>query len=180
VLIVGGKTGTTTAELFDPAVGSGTFAATAALPAGEDKRHHTAVLLTGVSPNAGKVLISGGVTGAGNGTPSSTQFLYDRTSATFDATAPALATPRSNHAAIELANTNVLICGGTSDGTNTLRSCELFDHAGGSGVQLPTADMIEFRKDFALAPMKISSFTQIIAAGSPSTPMNFAEAYDEN
>src|SRR5262249_38318543 len=117
VLIVGGKTGTQpadrTAELFDPAAGNGTFSNTGALLAGEDKRSHTAVLITGSSSNAGKVLISGGVTGAGSGTPSTTQFLYTPPATGTFVSVVALAVPRSNHAAVSLSTNSVLICGGT-------------------------------------------------------------------
>jgi len=46
-----GATGVLTAELFNPAGTPGSeFSSTGALPAGEDKRFHTAVLLNGLSP----------------------------------------------------------------------------------------------------------------------------------
>jgi hypothetical protein len=181
VLVVGGRMGSTTAdrtaELFDPTAGGGTgaFSTTGALPAGEDKRAHTAVLISGASTNAGKVLISGGATGTG--TPSVTQFLYSSGAFT---QISSLATPRSNHAAISLPTDSVLICGGTSTGTNTLSSCERYDPASGLGTMFPTAAMLEARKDFGLAPITISSSVEILAAGSPSTPMNYAETYDTN
>jgi hypothetical protein len=182
VLIVGGKTGTLladrTAELFDPTTGSGTFIDTGALLSGEDKRSHTAVLIGGASTNSGKVLISGGVNGAGNGTPSSTQFLYTPGSGTF-ASVAAMATARSNHAAISLSTDSVLICGGT-DGTSDLNSCERYDPA--SGTQYPTAPLMEARTDFELAPITISSLVEILAAGGTvSTPTRaFAETYNPN
>ena len=180
VLIVGGRTGSTTAdrtaELFDPTVGTGTFSNTGALPAGEDKRSHTAVLIAGASTNVGKVLISGGVTGAG-GTPSATQFLFG--SGSFVAIS-SLATARSNHAAISLPTDSVLICGGTSNGTDTLSTCERYDPASGLGTMFPTAAMLEPRKDFGFAPITLSSFVEILAAGSPSSPMNYAETYNAN
>ena len=183
VLIAGGKTAAVAAdrvaELFDPTVGTGTFANTGSLPSGEDKRNHTAVLITGASPNAGKVLISGGLTGAGSGTPSGTQYLFSVSAFT---AAPSLATVRSNHAAAGLFNgTGVLLCGGTSDGSNTLQSCELYNPAAGTGAVLPTAAMIEARKDFGLAQMTISSVVEIFAAGgTPSAPLDFAETYNPN
>jgi hypothetical protein len=178
VLIVGGKTGDLTAELFDPA-GAGTFSSTGALPAGEDKRSHTAVLISGASANSGKVLISGGVNGAGTGTPSSTQFLYTPSSGTFASVVP-MATARSNHAAVSLSTDSVLICGGTSDGTNNLKSCERYDPASGTGTQFPTAPLMEARRDFGLAPITISSLVEILAVGSPMTPSIFAETYNPN
>ena len=133
-----------------------------------------------MSPNVGKVVISGGVTGAG-GTPSATQFLYTPTSGTF-ASAPSLSTARSNHAAISLSNTNVLICGGTASGTDTVKTCDLYDHSAGAGSVLVTGSMFEARKDFGLAPIIISSVVEILAAGNGtvSTPMRFAETYNLN
>ena len=182
VLIVGGKTGDVTAELFDPAAGActcGAFSSTGALPAGEDKRGHTSVLIGGASTNYGKVLISGGVKGAGSGTPSSTQFLYTASSGAFASVVP-MATARSSHAAISLSTDSVLICGGT-DGTNNLRSCERYDPASGTGTQYPTAPLMEARRDFGLAPITISSLVEILAAvGTPGTPMIFAETYNPN
>jgi len=181
VLIVGGKTGPLltdrTAELFDPT--SAMFSDTGALLPGEDKRSHTAVLIGGASANSGKVLISGGVTGGG--TPSSTQFLYTPGSGVFDAVV-SLATARSNHAAISLFSDSVLICGGTSDGTNMLSSCERFDPAPSSGQQFPTASMLDPRKDFGLAQITISSLVEILAGGgTASTPTRaFAETYNPN
>jgi hypothetical protein len=175
VLIAGGKTGDLTAELFDPA-GAGAFSPTGALPTGEDKRSHTAVLIGGASANSGKVLISGGVTGAGNGTASATQFLYSPGSGTFASAAP-MATARSSHAAISLSTDSVLVCGGT-DGTNILRACERYDPA--SGAQYPTAPLMEARRDFGLAPITISSLVEILAVGTAITPSIFAETYNPN
>src|SRR5439155_13163436 len=161
VLVVGGRAGNATSELFDPANGSGTFSATptlGALPSGEDKRSHTAVFITGANPEAGKVLISGGLTGSS--TRSTTQFLFNPTDSTF-AAAPALVGGRSNHAAVGLAD-HVLICGGT-DGTNTLATCELYDPS--AALQLVTASMLEARRDFGLARMTISSVDVFFGAG---------------
>ncbi len=162
VLIVGGAPGNLSAELFDPT----------------GVRSHTAVLINGASPNSGKVLISGGLTGAG--TQSSTQFLYSPGSPGSFASVAALAAPRSNHAAISLPTDSILICGGTSSGSNTLNTCERYDPASGTGTQYPTARMLESRKDFGLAGILISSQVEILAAGSPSTPNNFAETYNAN
>jgi hypothetical protein len=76
----------------------------------------------------------------------------------------------------------VLICGGTSDGTNTLSSCERYDPALGSGQQFPTASMLDPRKDFGLAQITISSLPEILAgAGTASTATRaYAETYNPN
>jgi len=179
VLIVGGRTATgatdLTAELYDPS--GNTFTDTGALPTGDDKRNHTAVLITGVNGNSGNVLISGGLTGSGT-TVSGTQLFYTPGTGMFTA-APALGTARSNHAAIMSLNKSVLICGGTTDGTTPIKSCELFD--AGKGWQLAAPDMLEPRKDFALATITINSLTHFLAAGGTGSIMNtFAEAYDAN
>lgn len=184
VLIVGGKAGNLTAELYDPA-GSGnvgTFGATAgSLPTGEDKRSHTAVLLNHLNLS-GKVLISGGNTTAGR---SATQFLYDPVGDSFVAVEP-LATARSNQAAIEVSTRSVLICGGTTNGSDVIASCERYDPASGTGTMFPTAPMLEPRTDFGMAqiPMPPSPsllFGIVAAGGTVLTPFRaFAETYDTN
>ena len=179
VLVVGGRTANVAAdrnaEFYDPALD--TFTDTGALPSGDDKRSHTSVLITGANGNSGKVLISGGVTGSGT-TVSGTQLFYTPGTGAFT-TAPALGIARSNHAAIMSLNESVLICGGTSDGTSPIKSCELFD--ANKGWQLTAPDMLEARKDFALATITISSLTHFFAAGGTGINMTtFAEAYDAN
>ncbi|HYS10558.1 MAG TPA: kelch repeat-containing protein [Myxococcales bacterium] len=175
VLILGGTSGNVAAELFDPSAG---FSAGPSLPAGEDKRMHTTVLISGASSNSGKVLVSGGLTGAG--TPSSTQFLYNPGSPGSFTAVAALAMARSNHAAISLPTDSILICGGLDSGSSTLKSCERYDPSSGTGTQYPTAQMFEARRDFGLAAMLISSQIEILAAGSPSTPNSFVETYNPN
>jgi hypothetical protein len=182
VLIVGGKVGDTTAELFDPSANTFT-ATTGALPSGEDKRSLTAVLIGGTSPNIGKVLISGGLTGASPGTASSTQFLYDATSQLFTSTA-SLLNARGGQAAIFVPTDSVLLCGGTTDGTNPIPSCERYNASLSVGTQGPTAPMLMSRRDFGLAAITISSITEFLAAGGASSVPGpggaFAETYNPN
>jgi len=130
--------------------------------------------------NVGKVLISGGVTGAGSGTPVATQFLYAPPPTGAFTSIASLGAARSNHAAIALPTNSVLICGGTSSGANVLRSCERYDPASGSGTLFPTAPMLEARRDFGLAPITIGILNEIFAAGGPGTPGTYAEFYDSN
>jgi hypothetical protein len=177
VLIVGGMTGNDTAELFDPTgTGSSTFTDTGEVSTTglEDKRGHTAVLLSGIY--AGKVLISGGVIGAGAGTASATQFLYDPGTGTFTAT-DSLRTARSDHAAVRLSNFNVLLCGGTT-GTTTLASCERYDSD--LEAQRPTASMLEPRKNFGLAPLGSTVLEQLAAGGTDAPSTTTAETYNAN
>jgi galactose oxidase-like protein len=189
VLIVGGKASDVTAELFDPAGGggTGTFSTlTPQLPTNEDKRNHTAVLLDDVN-FVGQVLISGGTTTLASG-PSRTQFLFNPAGSGAFTAAPSLVTSRSNHAAVLLTSHSVLLCGGTSNGSNTLSSCERYDPLLALGTMFPTAPMVETigRKDFGMAPLQNGTATppalvQIFAAGGePTTPEFWAEAYDSN
>jgi len=104
------------------------------------------------------------VTGSGSGTPTATQFLYSASSGTF-AAAPSLAIARANQAAISLMNTNVLICGGTSTGSDTLKTCDLYDLSSGPGTILPTAFDERGAKGLCLAPIIISSFGEVLAIG---------------
>jgi hypothetical protein len=179
VLIVGGHATDFTAELFDPA-GPNTFTATTN-PLGEDKRGHTAVLIGGTGPNIGKVLISGGATGSGAGSASSTQYLFNPTGQTFTQTA-SLLTSRSGQAATFVPTDTVLLCGGTTDGTNPIASCERYD--GSAETQGPTAPMLQPRRDFGLAPITLSSVLEYLAAGgldsAPSPGTAFAETYNPN
>jgi len=182
VLIVGGKTGDTTAELFDPsATPTPTFTVTSGASLGEDKRNHTAVLIGGTGPNIGKVLISGGLTGAGSA--SSTQFLYDPTNQSFTSTA-SLLNARSGQAAIFVPTDSVLLCGGTTDGTNPIASCERYNASLSVGTQGPTAPMLMSRRDFGFAAITISSITEYLAAGGASSVPGpggaFAETYNPN
>ena len=114
------------------------------------------------------------------GTPSATQFLYTPPATGTFASVVSLVSHRSNHAAISLSTSSVLLCGGTSNGTDTLQSCERYDPATGSGTLFPTAPMLEPRKDFGLAPITISSVIEILAAGSQVAPGTFAETYNPN
>ncbi|HZX96112.1 MAG TPA: hypothetical protein VFE90_16445 [Myxococcales bacterium] len=179
VLVVGGVTGIRTNELFDPTSGAnGAFTLTGAgtMPAGEDKRFHTATLI-GTGANAGKVLISGGTTGAAAGTPTATQFLWS-TGGTVTA-APSLRTPRSNHAAATLSNNNVLLCGGSSTGSNTIASCDVYDPSAGTGSVVPTASMLVPRKDFGIAPITIATIPEVFAAGGTTAATGFGSPFAE-
>ena len=104
----GGRSGVTflaSAEVYDPA--TGTWSATASMHAPRTNNTR-AVLKLG----NGRVLVTGGY-GAG---ATSTAEVYDPITRTWATTAP-LNTPRGEHAAVLLANGQVLICGGFLNGT---------------------------------------------------------------
>ena len=184
VLIVGGKAGDSTGELYDPASGIGTFTTITGTGSsvGEDKRNHTAVRILDPINQTGKVLISGGTVGITTPTPSAVQVLYDPNAGTAGTFTPLtgapLSTPRSNHAAIALSR-DVLICGGTTTGTDRVATCDLYDPS--SGLVLATPSMIEARKDFGLAAITITSIDMVLASGgTSSSPFTYAESYEPN
>jgi hypothetical protein len=111
VLIVGGDSGGTSAELYDPH--AGTFAATG--PMTTTHAGGTATLL-----KSGRVLIAGG--------GSASAELFDPASGTFAATG-SMTLVRSGHTATRLANGQVLIAGGDPNGAV---SAELYDPASGT------------------------------------------------
>jgi hypothetical protein len=128
------------AELYNPATGSFTPAATMVIA----RAAHTATLL----PN-GKVLIAGGGTAGGFGLPFLGQGIaasevYDPATNSFSATGT-MGTPRYAHTATLLPNGKVLIAGGISTanvGTyteNVLLTAELYDPA--TGAFTPTGSL---------------------------------------
>jgi WD40 repeat protein len=101
----------------------GTFAYTGSL--NTPRETHTATLL----PNNGKVLVVGGYNTIGDiGVLSSTE-LYDPTAATWTPSV-SLNYARNNHTATLLPNGNILVAGGTTDG-----SCELYNQTAGTWVK---------------------------------------------
>jgi hypothetical protein len=115
------------AELYDPL--SGTFSPGGTMHAGHYS--HSATLLTGPGPNAGKVLIAGGrfiVPGGGGG--QSPAELYDPATQTFTLTGD-LMMPRELHTATLLQNGKVLVVGGT-DVNGSMASAEIYSPATGS------------------------------------------------
>ncbi len=120
VLIVGSVD--TIAELYNPS--TGTFTATGSL-------HHartspTATLLSNTGPNAGKVLIAGGNTTAGDLVAE----LYDPATGTFSDTGSATAL-RVGHTATLLLDGSVLIAGGSVTSDESTATAERYDPATG-------------------------------------------------
>ncbi|MEJ7787333.1 MAG: kelch repeat-containing protein, partial [Solirubrobacteraceae bacterium] len=108
VLVAGGTTGPTSAELYDPKTRS--FSPTGSLIT--PRRRHTATTL----PDDGTVLVAGGETMTGTGTTSrlSSAELYDPAAGTWRPTG-SLAEARAEHSAVLLPDGNALAAGGTAD-----------------------------------------------------------------
>jgi Kelch motif/Galactose oxidase, central domain len=121
VLIAGGNDAeahsVASAELYDPK--SGTFGATGAM--GVARGFHTATLLAD-----GRVLITGGCPTGWNGPFVASAEIYDPKTGRFSTTG-SMHVARVSHTATLLANGQVLITGGTADGTTSLASAELFN-----------------------------------------------------
>jgi N-acetylneuraminic acid mutarotase len=127
VLIVGGTGGPAmpapvdSAEIYDPA--TNTWSPAASLPAA--RTLHSATLLAN-----GNVLIAGGVTPSGAGTPPPTTFalnglVYDPSTNTWTSTGN-FQHPREAHTATLLSNGQVLMAGGV-DQSSVLAATELYD-----------------------------------------------------
>jgi hypothetical protein len=113
VLVVGGSPSSSSAELYDPSMG--TFSSTGSMSF--DRSDHQAVLL-----QDGRVLVVGGagITAAE---------IYDPTTGTFSTTGN-LAADRFSFGATLLPNGKVLLAGGLSGGTE-VNTTEIFDPATG-------------------------------------------------
>jgi hypothetical protein len=117
VLIAGW--GNATAELFDPTTGK--FAATGSMLAA--RVGHTATLLS-----TGKVLVTGGISGAPPATTVLAEAeLYDPVAGTFSQTTGSLASARELHAASLLTDGKVIVTGGLDSTGKPLATAEVFD-----------------------------------------------------
>jgi len=124
VLIVGGMSPSTKAELYDPAVGA--FRATDAM-----KETRRWVNTTTALPN-GKVLIAGGSScHTAAGCPLTSAELYDPETGSFAFTG-AMSVGRYAQAATVLPNGKILITGGIGNNSEYLTSAELYDPLTGS------------------------------------------------
>ncbi len=133
VLVVGGAFSTLAgrtfrddAALFDPM--TGTFTATAVMPAGP-RWEHTASLLSN-----GQVLVAGGGASGGVSQAGTTQ-LFDPLAGTW-AAGPALQGLRALHVAVTLPNGKVLLAGGVGD-TGDVGALELYTPGAATTTLLP-------------------------------------------
>jgi hypothetical protein len=182
VLVVGGRNeeyqnGIPSAQIFDPADGS--WGEVLPLSGGDGRLGHTATVL----PD-GKVLVAGGFgrwctdpedlyceeisTGVLN-----TAKIFDPTAGTFSPTDP-MTDVRQNHTATLLPNGQVLVTGGTSDGSDALESTELFDPSVPSWSSGGSMDVGRYFHPVVLLPNgKVLVSGGVGAAG----PQDLAELY---
>lgn len=143
VLVVGGEDSDaqvlSSAELFDPAMGTFTLTGNMASP----RIHHTATLLAD-----GRVLIVGGADQSG--TPLATIELYDPAAGTFSASAP-LSHARYAHIAVVLNSGVILIAGGQGK-SSILASAELFNPTGATVVATGSMTISRYASAAVLLP----------------------------
>jgi outer membrane protein OmpA-like peptidoglycan-associated protein len=173
VLLTGGGSGAATPELLDRARDAWTpltLPATGPVPV---PRHgHTATLLV-TGPNAGRVLLVGGID------PYSaylnTAQLYDPgTGLLLNVGIPAMATARAFHTAVVLPDGNVLVAGGTT-GTLTLDSAQVYDPVANSWS--PVLHMAE-RRAYHTATALPGGPILVAGGENNGTDLATAELYD--
>ncbi|HVS88720.1 MAG TPA: kelch repeat-containing protein [Candidatus Acidoferrum sp.] len=164
VLITGGypgpssvpyPTGTTSAEIYDPATGS--FASAGNMTV--TRIHHAAVLL----PN-GKVLIVGGQSDPN--TYLNSAEVYDPATNTFTATG-SMSTARRGFSATLLPSGNVLAAGGQNT-SGTLNSAEIYSPAGGS---FSATGNMAFVRQFQAAPLLPSGLVLLVQGFAQSSEL---------
>ncbi|HJW09445.1 MAG TPA: hypothetical protein VJ483_07390 [Holophagaceae bacterium] len=176
VLILGGNSGATTAEFFDPAgnAGAGTF--TLAAGALSQRISFGAMLLAN-----GKVLVVGGALGT---TVLPDLQLFDPATGAFTSSAHALSVPRSAPWVALLRDGRVLIAGGYNyngaGGTfQSLNSSEIYDPV--SDNVTPTGDLgVAQSTGYAVVmpALTLSNNTVLIAGGGNSSGNADCEIYD--
>ncbi len=152
-----GYRATATAEIYDPATGQWSDAASMSRP----RVLHTATLLS-----TGEVLVTGGSdTYRGPGTVTATAEIYDPVQNVWRAAAPMTA-PRYTHSAAALADGRVLVAGGwayTTDTDPSLSSTEVYDPK--ADTWKPAGAMRTGRAQFRLAVLPDG---RVLAAGGVS------------
>jgi WD40 repeat protein len=168
ILIVGGtdlSASLGTAELYDPA--TDTFTYTGSLVNARQK--HTATLLSD-----GKVLIVGGIAGAGGSTTLTTAEIYDPATGSFGLTFASPVAARSEHSATLLQNGKVLIVSGRDQG-NYVSTAEIYDPSTGQFTLTPSAPLAARATHTATL---LSSGKVLIAGGFHAGALTSAELYD--
>ena len=168
VLVTGGSneagygTALSSAELYDPA--TGTWTAAASMAAG--RAWHTATLL-----GNGKVLVAG-TTGLDVAQSASTE-LYDPASNTW-ASAGSMTSPRGWHTAVVLPNGKLLVAGGYHALTGIQTASELFDPATGKWSVTAEMNVDRYRHTLTL----LDNGTALAVGGASNHDQSSAEYYD--
>ncbi len=176
VLVAGGLSGggvtTATAELFDPT----TRTWTATGPMTVARQLHTAILLIS-GPNAGKVLVAGGLDDGANFLASAE--LYDPIARTWTGTG-AMNDSRIRHQAATITAGpqagKVLVSGGVTSGPIILASAELYDPV--SGTWSGTGAMTDPRQLFTLTVLPTGKLLAASGVTTGSSITATAELYD--
>jgi hypothetical protein len=170
VLVAGGDSGggnpLNSPALYDSATGTWTGTGSMATA----RAGHTATLLTS-GPNAGKVLVAGGLSSGG---PTAYAELYDPATGNWTSTG-SMNSARRAHSAELLSNGTVLVMGGVGVGNVRLASAELYDPA--TGVWMATGSMAAVRASF---PAVLLPNGKVLVAGghNGSATIASAELYD--
>jgi hypothetical protein len=173
VLVAGGiddkSTDLGTAELYDPT--AGTFSNVVGMMA-VPRAYHTAALFTS-GPDAGKVLLVGGVDGTL--AARNTAELFDPTAQSFTPTTN-MTTAHAYHTATLLPNGTLLVAGGTDATGNTTSVAELFDPSTGNFAA--TGSLVTAREQHTATLLPGGQV--LVTGGSESSatgPLSTAEAY---
>ncbi|GFE78921.1 hypothetical protein GCM10011487_09210 [Steroidobacter agaridevorans] len=180
VLVVGGDVARpddssetqATAELYDPATGTWSFAGNLATPG--LRYHHTATLL----PD-GRVLIAGGLGRVapitGYITTAETAEIYDPVAGTWSITA-GLSIPRTSHTATALPNGKILVVGGMVN-EDPEASAELYDPVSGTWSAIGSLSTPRYQHAATLLPQGIVLVTGGRVALYPPSFTAAAELY---
>jgi RHS repeat-associated protein len=163
VLITGGNTSGSTAELYNPSPSGGTFTATGNMTT--VLYAHTATLLQN-----GLVLVAGGENSSGY---LSSAELYDPSTGTFTATG-SMNNARESHTATLLNNGMVLITGG-HDSSGYLSSAELYDPSAGT---FTAAGSMTAARIGHTATLLQNGLVLVAGGGNSSGELSSAELYD--
>jgi RHS repeat-associated protein len=167
-LLAAGMNGSTTlqtAALYNPASGSGSWAATTGPIPPPGLKNHTATLIqTSNSQLNNKVLLVGGNSGSAT---VSAVYLFDPAQSAFSTLAP-MSSPREQHTAIVLANSNgkILVAGG-KNGSSVLDSAIVFDPGSGPGSWSSAGTMKSkrFGHSMTALPNSVVANGQVLVAG---------------